>query len=169
MSAWESLGQSGEWYTPPHVFEALGERFDLDVAHPRASKPVTPCDGYYSHNSLNLDWFGFVWMNPPFGGRNGLKPWLDKFFAHSNGIALTPDRTSAPWFRDAWAGADLVLFTPKLKFLRPDGSAGKSPSCGTALFAAGPRAEWALRRAAAHGLGILAQPVRLAASLEQAA
>jgi hypothetical protein len=39
-------------------------------------------------------------MNPPFGGRNGLAPWLDKFFANGNGIALTPDRTSAPWWQD---------------------------------------------------------------------
>ncbi|MDM9624550.1 hypothetical protein QTL95_01490 [Rhizobium sp. S152] len=70
-----------------------------------------------------------------------------------------PDRTSAPWFRDAWDKADLALFTPKLKFYRPDGSQGKAPANGTALFAAGPRAVDALKRAAKMRLGILAAPV----------
>ena len=47
---------------------------------------------------------------PPFGGRNGIVPWLDKFFAHGNGIALTPDRTSAPWWRRYAGMAHKVLF-----------------------------------------------------------
>lgn len=103
-----------------------------------------------------------IWANPPFGGRNGLAPWLDKFFVHGNGIALTPDRTSAPWFQDAWDKADCVVFTPKIRFLRPDGSEGASPSNGTALWASGERADGILR-AAAPRLGILADPVRRAA------
>ena len=98
-------------------------------------------------------------MNPPFGGRNGLVPWLNKFFRHGNGIALVPDRTSAPWFQEAWGLADMVLFTPKLRFLRPDGSEGKSPSNGTALFAAGNKGSMALERAALAKAGILGRPV----------
>jgi len=163
MSHWETSGTSDEWYTPKFVFDALGERFDLDVAHPHGVKTNVPCDGYYSRESVNPDWFGFIWMNPPFGGRNSLVPWLDKFFEHGNGIALTPDRTSAPWFQDAWRKADAVLFTRKIRFLKPDGTEGKSPSNGTALLAAGPRATHALCRAASKGLGILAQPRKAAA------
>jgi hypothetical protein len=98
-------------------------------------------------------------MNPPFGGRNALDPWLDKLFLHGNGIALVPDRTSAPWFRKAWASADLVLFTPKLHFHRPDGFIGKSPSNGTALLAAGAIGQAGLLRAAEAGLGILRRPI----------
>jgi hypothetical protein len=163
MSHWEAPGASDEWYTPAFVFDALGERFDLDVAHPREFKTCVPCDGYLFENSLSAPWFGFVWGNFPFGGRNSLEPWLDRFFDHGNGIALTPDRTSAPWFQSAWQRADAVLFTRKIRFLRPDGSEGKSPSNGTALWAAGHRAEAALRRAASRGLGILGQPQRIAA------
>lgn len=89
----------------------------------------------------------FVFMNPPFGGRNGLVPWLDKFFEHGNGIALAPDRTSAPWWQDAARRADAVFFfRGKIKFERPDGSVGKHPGHGTTLFAAGKRAEIALSR-----------------------
>jgi hypothetical protein len=163
MSHWESGGASDEWYTPAYIFEALGCQFDLDVAAPEGGPLHVPAGEWLFHDGLNEPWFGFVWMNPPFGGRNSLSPWLTKFFDHGDGIALTPDRTSAPWFREAWARADLVLFMPKVKFIRPDGSSGKSPSNGTALWAAGEQAEWALRRAAAAGLGILSTPVRLAA------
>lgn len=160
MGYWDSIGKSDEWYTPPHVFEALDCRFDLDVAAPKDVATFVPAGAFLTDDSLAARWNGFVWMNPPFGGRNGIKPWLDKFFEHGNGIALTPDRTSAPWFRDAWGHSDAVLFTPKIKFLRPDGSEGKSPSNGTALFASGERGVDALHRATALGLGILAYPAR---------
>lgn len=159
MGVWEaSAGASDEWYTPAYIFDALGCRFDLDVAAP-VRRTHVPCDGAICCDSLTSNWFGFVWMNPPFGGRNGLEPWLAKFFKHGNGIALTPDRTSAPWFRDAWSRADLVMFLPKVRFLRPDGSEGKQPGNGTALWAAGAQATVALSRAANAGLGILAMPI----------
>lgn len=166
MSHWETAGASDEWYTPKFVFDALGETFDMDVAAPHLIPSwigdrlvCTTPRGHRSwlwKDSLQTPWRGFIWMNPPFGGRNSLTPWLDKFFAHRNGIALTPDRTSAPWFQDAWRKADAVLFTRKIRFLRPDGSEGKSPSNGTALFAAGERAVSALRRAESRDLGIFA-------------
>lgn len=157
MSHWETPGASDEWYTPPFVFDALGCTFDLDVAAP-ARRTHVPCDGAICTDSLAADWFGFVWMNPPYGGRNSLAPWLTKFFDHGNGIALIPDRTSAPWFQDAWIRAALALFTRKIRFLRPDGSEGKSPSNGTALLAAGAIGRDALLRASSNGLGILALP-----------
>ncbi len=164
MSSWETPGASDEWFTPAYVFDALGVRFDLDVASPDGLTTHVPADESITADSLAVDWAGFVWMNPPFGGRNGIAPWLDKFFAHDGGgIALTPDRTSAPWFRSAWTRADMVMFTPKIRFLRPDGSEGVSPSNGTALFAKGDRACAALSRAARAGLGIIALPQSVAA------
>lgn len=156
MSAWESNGKSDEWYTPRYIFDALGEWFDLDVAAPQDGGPHVPCGEFYESDSLNRPWFGFVWMNPPFGGRNGLVPWLDRFFQFGNGIALTPDRTSAPWWQDAARKADATLFiSGKVKFERPDGTLGKHPGNGTTLFATGDRAVDALRRASTNGLGLL--------------
>jgi hypothetical protein len=97
-------------------------------------------------------------MNPPFGARNGIKPWLDKFFEHDNGIALMPDRTSAPWFQEAAAKAIAILFlSPKVKFERPDGSLGKSPGSGTALMAAGIGAYRILRDAQQLGFLVIPQ------------
>lgn len=156
MSHWEASGKSSDWYTPKYIFDALGCEFDLDVAHPPAATHV-PCTAFIYANSLAVDWKGFVWMNPPFGGRNALEPWLEKFFDHGNGIALTPDRTSAPWFQEYAPVAGLMLFLPKVRFLRPDGTEGKSPSNGTVLWAIGRKGERALKRAEKLGF-LLGQP-----------
>lgn len=156
----QCVGKTDEWYTPPHVFEALGCSFNMDVASPGQDvTPWIPAMRFITADSIGWYWDGFIWMNPPFGGRNGLVPWLEKFFAHGDGIALTPDRTSAPWWQQFAPRADLILFTAgKIKFICPDGKPGKSPADGTSLMAAGPRAVKALRLAVSAGLGYAMSP-----------
>ncbi len=156
----QCVGSTDEWYTPPYVFNALGCSYDLDVASPgQAATPWIPAVRYIQRDSLSEQWEGFVWMNPPFGPRNGIVPWLAKFFWHGNGIALTPDRTSAPWWREFAPRADLILFvSPKIKFIDATGAAGRSPAQGTSLMAIGSRGREALYRGAANGLGILLKP-----------
>lgn len=132
----EAVRKSDEWYTPKYVFDALGCVFKLDVSSPAAGRTFVPAARFVASGSLEEVWSGSVWMIPPLGGRNGLVPRLSRFFDHGNGIALVPNRTSAPWFQSACQQADTVLFTPKLRFVRPDGSEGK-PSNGTALLSAG--------------------------------
>lgn len=152
----QCLGATDEWYTPPYIFEALGCRFDLDVASPgEAVTPWIPANTFIAANSLQSRWEGFVWMNPPFGGRNALAPWLDKFIAHGNGIALVPDRTSAPWWQQCARQVDGILFVaPKIKFIGSNGAEGQSPAQGTCLLALGDQAMNALRRAELRGLGV---------------
>ena len=156
----QSVGASDEWYTPLHVFAALGCEFDLDVASPGPDVvPWIPARRWYDKNSLGQPWSGFVWMNPPFGGRNGLVPWLEKFFAHENGLALVPDRTSAPWWQRYAPKADAVLFVaPKIQFIDASGRPGAAPAQGTCLLAIGDRGVGALRRAQYNGLGFLMVP-----------
>lgn len=156
MSHWEETGKSDEWYTPKYIFDALSCRFDQDVAAPNDGPMHVPTSRWLSKEALSMPWRGFIWMNPPFGGRNGIEPWLARFIAHGNGIALTPDRTSAPWFQRHACNADRLLFLPKVRFLKPDGTEGKSPSVGTVLWAAGDRAVTALERA--RDLGLMLQP-----------
>lgn len=159
MSRWESAGASDEWYTPKYIFEALNCHFDLDVAAPAGRITHVPADQFITQMSLQVQWRGFVWMNPPFGGRNSLLPWLERFVSHANGIALVPDRTSAPWFQYISLHAQRVLFvSPKVKFERPDGSLGNSPSTGTALFSIGERGAQALFSAHMRGLGMVMEP-----------
>lgn len=95
-------------------------------------------------------------MNPPFGKRMGLRPWLEKFMAHGDGVALTPDRTSAPWWQEFAPRADCVLFVrDKIKFHRADGSVAAQPGTGTTLLAAGPHGRRALENAERARLGLL--------------
>lgn len=155
----QSVGATDEWYTPPHVFEAMGCRFDLDVAAPGRLDWIPINDRFITSNSLEQDWIGFVWMNPPFGGRNGLVPWMNKFIDHGNGVALVPDRTSAPWWQCAAPRMNALLFvSPKIQFIGADGKRGKSPAQGTTLMAIGTRGAAALRMAERRGLGVYVTP-----------
>ena len=156
----QCVGATDEWYTPAYIFQALGCVFDMDVASPgKKVTPWIPARIFLTALSLHTKWEGFIWMNAPFGERNGLVPWLSKFIGHGNGIALVPDRTSAPWFQTYVARAGLVLFVaPKIKFVDANGVPGPSPAQGTALFAIGEAGCEALQYGAENGLGLLMKP-----------
>jgi len=142
------IGASDDWYTPPFIFDALGERFDLDPCSPGPGHWV-PAERIYTiaDDGLAQPWSGFVFMNPPFGGRNGHVPWLDRFLRHGDGIAVVRAYTSSAWFHDHAVKADAMLFPRgKTKFIRPDGSVGKAPGHGVVLLGCGQRAMRALWR-----------------------
>ncbi len=142
-----SIGQSDEWYTPPELLTAIGESYDLDPCSPGINHWVPAIHMYTEKDDgLNKTWKGFVFMNPPFGGRNGHVPWLKKFIDHGNGIAIVRAYTSAGWFHDWAIKADCMVFPRgKTKFIRPDGSIGKSPGHGIVLLGMGQRAITALK------------------------
>lgn len=150
------IGASDDWYTPPEIFAALGLTFDLDPCSPGAGHWV-PARGLYTkeHDGLARDWHGLVFMNPPFGGRRGNLPWLERFFAHGNGIAIVRAYTSSDWWHQYMPRAHSILFPRgKTKFIRPDGSIGKAPGHGVALVGLGRTACNAL---AASRLGMVWQ------------
>lgn len=150
---------SDDWITPAYVFDALGEQFDLDVAAPPEGPRHVPAAAWRSAADPDTPWEGFVWMNPPFGHQSTKVRWLRRFFDHGDGIALLPDRTSAPWWQEFAPRADMLLFvSPKIKFEREDGTRGEQPGDGTCLFAAGRRAEIALIRAS-RTLGACVKPI----------
>lgn len=153
MAAHETLGKSDEWYTPKYIFDALNTSFDLDVASPGASAVSwVPAAEHITSDSLQRPWEGFIWMNPPYGGRNGIVPWMRKFIEHGNGVALTPNRAGAPWWQEFAHQVDAVLFvSPKIQFVKPDGLLGKSPGVSSCLFAIGPKGVQALINGARLG------------------
>lgn len=157
-----SAGLTDEHYTPPEVFEALGCRFDLDPCQPDEGRAFlsVPTDRFYtaSDDGLVKSWDGFVWLNPPFGGRNGIVPWLHKFLDHGNGIALANALTSCGWFHDFAPKMDALFFPRgKTKFVRPDGEIGKSPQNGIVLMALGAQGIKALKCAHDAGFGLMVQ------------
>jgi hypothetical protein len=156
----EGPAQSDEWYTPPEIFQALRLTFDLDPCSAGEGRDHVPVGQRFTKadDGLSQPWHGLVWMNPPFGGRNGQVPWLRKFFQHHSGIALVAARTSSEWFHEFAPKAEAMLFPKgKTKFLRPDGTPGPSPWSGVVLMAAGMPAYVALRDS---GLGLFVQRVR---------
>jgi|ERR1700722_19415017 len=155
MSEWETcVGETDEWYTPSELFDALRLVFDLDPCSPGPTHWV-PCKYVYTiaEDGLAQPWFGMVWVNPPFGGRLGQVPWLEKFIQHANGIAIVRAYTSASWFHDLVPLTHARLFPRgKTKFVRPDGSIGGSPGHGMILLAMGDVAIAALEQS---GLGMI--------------
>lgn len=107
-----------------------------------------PADRVYTKqdDGMTQPWSGCVFMNPPFGGRNGHVPWLKRFLMHGDGIAIVRAYTSSRWFHDWAVQADALLFPRgKTKFIRPDGSIGKAPGHGVVLLGAGMSACVALK------------------------
>lgn len=158
MGNHETYSTESEWYTPLYIFEALECHFDIDVAAPPSAVELThvPAENYISQNSLEADWHGFAWCNPPWAGRGNKQPWIDKMHAHGDGLLLTPDRSSAPWWQSAVKRADAVLFTAgKIQFIPGLGNQSKCdhPGSGTTIFAFGEKAVAALLNAEKNMLG----------------
>jgi len=131
-----------EWYSPAFVFNSLNTVFDLDVCHPPRPTNV-PCDMYYTKedNSLEKDWHGFVWMNPPYSNP---KPFVQKWLEHGDGLALLP-MAKSKWFNELMESeASFVLLPFNMKFEDEDGKA-ISLMMGTMLWAIGDRANRVLK------------------------
>ena len=142
MGAHESISKTDEWFTPAWVFELLQLPFDLDPCGHAKSPATNFCDNIFTLRSgcdgLTMSWYGHVWLNPPFGGRNAVLPWLEKMVAHGDGIALLPNRTACPWWQYVADEADLILFhAGKIRFERGNGSSSQSPGFGNTFMAFG--------------------------------
>lgn len=147
------IGASDDWFTPPEIFASLGLRFDLDPCSPGPGHWV-PANEIFTKEDDGLvqPWRGLVFMNPPFGGRNGHTPWLEKFLCHANGVAIVRAYTSSGWWHEYIPRTEALLFPRgKTKFIRPDGSIGRAPGHGIALVGMGTEAIEAMRTS---GLGM---------------
>lgn len=151
-----SIGMSDDWHTPREIFDALKEpsgaplRFALDPCAPLdRTYYFVPTDRFYTKEDDGLTqlWFGRVFMNPPFGCRRGHVPWLKKFFAHADGIAICRAYTSSDWWHAVIVPNAQTLLFPKgkTKFIRPNGDVGTAPGHGVALIGMGQICNHALR------------------------
>ena len=92
-------------------------------------------------------------MNPPYGLRNGMLDWINKFIEHADGVALVPDFTSTEWWQRLARHSECILFVcPKIQFLPR--TSGRTNTLGTTLASIGEKGSFALHKAEANGLGV---------------
>lgn len=138
-TAFETKDNKDEWLTPPFVTDALGP-FDLDPCAP-INPPWNIAENRFTilHDGLALDWFGFVWCNPPYGRET--PKWLAKMKEHNNGIALIFARTDTKMFHDYVFNADAILFLKgRLSFYDVQGNKGGTAGAPSCLVAYGSEA-----------------------------
>ena len=111
-----------EWLTPQDVLLQLGS-FDLDPCAPIV-RPWDTAKHHYTilDNGLSKQWFGRVWLNPPYG--NAMKEWLRLMSEHGNGISLIFNRSDRNDVQDyCLQKADsMLLVRQRFTFCRTDGS-----------------------------------------------
>lgn len=148
-----AMPQSGyttdDYYTPKWIFDALGIEFDIDVACPPQGSPHTPCKHFYTQETdgLTSPWWGTVWMNPPYSKP---APWVEKWLAHGDGIALLPFAKSK-WNQSLWqTDQTKLIYLYEVKFARPIKTLTGSAPFSLGLWGIGDKAIEALK---SSGLG----------------
>ena len=119
--------------TPLSLIYKLGS-FDLDpcgLSFHKTAKHIyqLPVDG------LKEDWFGRVWLNPPYSNP---KEFIKRLSEHGNGIALVLNSTDTEWFQEYGLkkANGMFLLKGRPKFTRMDMSP-VSIMRGVVLFAYG--------------------------------
>ncbi len=137
-----------EWYTPIEyinaALEVMGE-INLDPASCTEANKVVCAETFYTQedNGLDKDWFGNVWLNPPYA-----QPLIYQFCDRvasafdndeiSQAIVLVNNATDTKWFHRLLDSASLLcLHLGRIKFWHPRGSS--APLQGQALLYFGDR------------------------------
>lgn len=137
-----------EWLTPPEIIAALGP-FDLDPCAP-INRPWEMARSHFTiaDNGLMREWFGRVWMNPPYGTPTIVGPWMRRMAEHNRGVALIFARTETElFFETVWGRASALLFVKgRLHFHHVDGTrAAANAGAPSVLIAYGHEDAAALR------------------------
>ena len=109
-------GATDIWLTPLKIIEELGP-FDLD---PCGEQHWPTAKEIYSENGLDKEWFGRVWLNPPY---SEVGTWLERLVEHGNGVALVFARMDTRWAQKIIPEASQVFFpSGRFRFHMKDGS-----------------------------------------------
>lgn len=107
---------SDNWATPQDFFDKLNEEFSftLDVC---ADEQNHKTQNYFSkeQDGLAQEWYGTVWMNPPYGREIG--KWMKKAYeSNAKVVCLVPARTDTAWWHDYAAKGEVRFIRGRLKF-----------------------------------------------------
>ncbi len=109
--------KSNEWYTPARYVEAAREvmgSIDLDPASCKEANMVVRASKFYTEreNGLAHDWYGNVWLNPPYGRTDHYGSNIGAFAIKlieeykqskvNQAILLSTAKVSTSWFSLFW-------------------------------------------------------------------
>jgi ParB family chromosome partitioning protein len=126
-----------EWYTPVKYIESARKvmgSIDLDPASCAVANKLIKAKIYFNKrkNGLSRDWFGNVWLNPPYG-RGGQSAWTQKILEQyqieyiDQGILLVNAATDTNWFTPLW-GYPICFVRNRIKFISEDGQKKHNPT-----------------------------------------
>jgi len=133
----QQIKKNNEWIPPLWILKALGE-FDLNPCTPTV-RPWSTSKYHYYLGGLDKDWFGRVFLNPPFE-RYERPKWMKKMALHGNGIILLPATMETQAFKDhVWGKCDgILILSRRPHFYYTDGTKATANSgCGFVLVAYG--------------------------------
>lgn len=139
---------NNEWFTPSYIVDAAREvmgGIDVDPASCElANARHVGADRFYSaeDDGLAHDWFGRVWMNPPYS--NGLlRKFVQKLASQiaagnvTQATVLVNNGTETRWCQELFGMSDGACFIRgRVQFYRPDGTTGP-PLQGQVIFYVG--------------------------------
>jgi phage N-6-adenine-methyltransferase len=141
--SWNS-GQN-EWYTPSYIIEKaryVMEGIELDPASSEIANATVKAQDYFTivDNGLEQDWWGKVWLNPPYSQpdiANFAKAVITK--SYDQIMILVNNATETDWFQMMAAHVNIVcLVNKRVKFFDKTGSATGAPLQGQAILYKGP-------------------------------
>lgn len=130
-----------EWYTPPEYIEcarAVMRGIDLDPASSDAAQQTVRAGQYFTadDDGLTREWFGRVWLNPPYSS-DFVAKFCEKLAAHiddgsvTDAVLLVNNATETRWFQDVAARCSALCFPlGRIRYLSPDGLTKNSPLQG---------------------------------------
>lgn len=129
-----------DWYTPrkyTDMARLVMGGIDLDPASAELPQSWIQAGRYYSidDDGLCQQWYGRVWLNPPFDDTG---KWVERLIAEcqagnvTNAVLLVNSNLGYLWYERLWRFAPVCCVRERIAFLTPDPDTGQLVSKGSA-------------------------------------
>lgn len=117
-----------EWQTPQWLLQGVKKSLNIKTfSYDPATSERNPVGAswatYPPMNGLGTNWdlYSWLWLNPPWGKRSPILPWIKKFQTFENcGTMLVPANTGSRWFHLLFAPENrLAFFKGRVNYIDP--------------------------------------------------